>query len=61
MLDLLGELGGVLEVVIVIFSFIFYPISEQSFILKFAKTFYKGRTTQTNVLKSAKMAGKADP
>ena len=32
--DLLGDIGGVTEVLILIFSFIFNPISEHLFILK---------------------------
>ena len=44
-LDLLGDLGGVTEVVMLIFGFILYPISEHSFTLKAAKKMFKARTS----------------
>jgi len=43
--DLLGDLGGVIEVIIVLFGFMIYPISEHSFMLKATKKFFKARTT----------------
>ena len=33
LLDLVGDLGGVIEVMILIFGIVFFPISKQSFIL----------------------------
>ena len=34
LVDLIGELGGVIEILIIVFGLILFPISKQSFILK---------------------------
>lgn len=47
--DLLGDLGGVTEVIMIFFGFIFYPISEHSFVIKAAKKLFYARTTRNDV------------
>ena len=44
-LDLLGDLGGVTEIIMLLFGFFLFPISEHSFILKAAKKMFMARTT----------------
>ena len=44
MLDLMGDLGGALEIIIVVFGLIFYPISEYSFTMKALKKLYLAKT-----------------
>jgi hypothetical protein len=33
LLDVIGEMGGVIEIIVIVFGVIVYPISKQSFIL----------------------------
>jgi len=47
--DLLGDLGGVIEVIMVLFGFMIYPISEHSFMLKATKKLFKARTTKNDL------------
>jgi hypothetical protein len=49
LLDLLGDLGGVLEVVMLAFGFFLFPISEHSFILKAAHRLFYARTTSDKI------------
>ena len=42
--DLLGKLGGVTNVMMLIFGFMIYPISEHSYVLKVAKKLFIVRT-----------------
>ena len=51
---MISDLGGVIEVIIVIFGFLFFPISYQSFVLKFAKTLFKARTSDESLFKTKK-------
>lgn len=51
-LDLLGDLGGVTEVVMLVFGFILFPISEHSFTLKAAKKMFKARTAENGLFNS---------
>lgn len=44
LLDILGDLGGVTEVIMLLFSFFLLPISEHSFILKALQKMYLART-----------------
>lgn len=44
LIDLLGDLGGVLEVVTVVFGIILYPISFHSFILELSNRIFLART-----------------
>lgn len=48
-IDLLGDLGGVTEVIMICFGFILFPISEFSFILKASKKFYLARTKMNDL------------
>ena len=49
MLDLLGDLGGVTEVMMIVFCFILLPISEHSFVVKSMKKLYIARTHEKNL------------
>jgi hypothetical protein len=42
--DLIGELGGVIEVFIVVFGVFFYPISNHSFLIKASQMLFYART-----------------
>ena len=44
LLDLLGDIGGVTEVVMITFGFMLLPISEHSFTLRAAKRLFLART-----------------
>lgn len=46
MFDLLGDLGGVIDVLMWFFGFFFYPIAQHAFILKAIKKLYIARTAQ---------------
>ena len=48
--DLIGELGGVVEIIIIVFGILIYPISKQSFILKASNQLFKARTKDRNLL-----------
>ena len=43
-LGVLGDLGGIVEVIMIIFGFFLFPISEHSFYLKAARMLYYART-----------------
>ena len=45
MVDLIGDLGGVMEVFLFIFGIVLYPISKMSFILKATKMLFHARTS----------------
>ena len=49
LLDLLGDIGGVTEVVTIIFGFMMFPISEHSFNLQAAKSFFLARTVDQDM------------
>lgn len=36
-LDVIGDMGGVLEIIMIVFGFVFYPIAEHSFIMSAAR------------------------
>ena len=55
LLDLVGDLGGVIEVMVLIFGFVFFPISQQSFILKFTKSLFKARTSDGQLFRKTKV------
>ena len=44
--DLLGELGGVFELILLIFGFFLFPISEHSFILKAGQKLFYAKSPQ---------------
>ena len=47
-LDLLGDLGGVTEVVMICFGIFLFPISEHSFYMKAIKKLFLARTSEGN-------------
>ena len=49
LMDLIGELGGVLEILIVLCSYFVCPISEHTFVLKALESLYLGRTFDKNL------------
>ena len=50
--DLLGELGGVMEVMVIIFGLILYPISEHNFYLNAIKKLFFARTDDNDIFVS---------
>ena len=54
LLDLFGELGGVIEVFIISLGIFLYPIARHGFILNATKIFFKARTKETNFFKKSK-------
>ena len=50
LLDLIGDLGGVLEIVITLFGIFLCPVAEHSFILKALQKLYLARTKQDDML-----------
>lgn len=46
---LLGDLGGVTEVIMIVFGFIFYPISEHSYILTASQKLFFAKTSDDEV------------
>jgi len=46
--DLLGKLGGVTNVMMLLFGFMLFPISEHSYTLKVAKKLFIARTRDVN-------------
>ena len=51
--DLLGDLGGVVRVLMSIFGVIFYPISQFLFFLNSVKQMYLARTKEADLLENA--------
>ena len=49
--DLIGDLGGVLEIATLIFGCILVPIAEHAFIKAAAKTFFIARTSDESLFK----------
>jgi hypothetical protein len=49
--DLLGKLGGITNVMMLLFGFIIYPISEHSYVLKVAKKLFVARTREDKLFK----------
>jgi len=48
-LDLLGDLGGVTEVIMICFGFFLFPISEHSFVLRAIRKLYLVRTRKDDM------------
>lgn len=46
LLDLLGDLGGVIEVIMVFFGIFLYPVSKHSFIMDASRSLFLARTKQ---------------
>ena len=55
-LGLLGDLGGVTEVIMICFGFFLYPIAEHSFTLKATSKLFMARTADDNLF--SKKVGK---
>ena len=51
LLDILGDLGGVTEVIMLLFGFFLYPIAEHSFILQALRRLYKARTKDETIFR----------
>jgi hypothetical protein len=51
LLDVIGDLGGVVEVFLFIFGIVLYPISKMSFIFKATKMLFHARTSDINMFK----------
>lgn len=49
--DLLGKLGGVTHVMMIMFGFFLFPISELSYVLKAAKKLFLVRTKDKHLFK----------
>lgn len=43
-IDLMGDIGGLLEISMILFGIFLYPISEHSFVIKVAKRMFFART-----------------
>jgi hypothetical protein len=54
LLDLLGDLGGVTEVIMIVFGLIIFPVSEHSFIIKAVKKLYMAKTKNDKLFKLSK-------
>ena len=59
--DLLGDLGGILEVSTIVFGLILIPIAEHVFIKAVAKTFFMARTDDETLFKAIKDGDKDVP
>ena len=46
MLDLLGDLGGVCEVIVGVLGIFLFPVSEHSFIIKASKIVFLAKTNK---------------
>ena len=47
--DLIGELGGVIEVFIIVFGIFLYPVSNHSFILKASQMLFYAKTSDESL------------
>jgi hypothetical protein len=54
LLDLLGDLGGVTEVIMIVFGLFIFPVSEHSFIIKAVKKLYMAKTKNDKLFKLSK-------
>lgn len=48
-IDLLGDLGGVIEIIMISFGFIFFPISQHSYNLEATKRLFLANTSDDNL------------
>jgi hypothetical protein len=60
LLDLLGDLGGVLEFILILFSIFLSPISEFSYYLKLAKKLFFARIKSSDTLQQRKALDRRD-
>lgn len=51
MLGLIGNIGGVLELLIMIFGIVMFPFSYHKFVLNSIKTFFLARTQDNNLFR----------
>jgi hypothetical protein len=51
--DLLGELGGIIEIFIIIFGIIIFPFSKQSFVQTAIRLLFKARTNDQYLFKKS--------
>ena len=51
LLDLLGDLGGILEVVMLATGFMLFPISEHSFVMKASHRLFYARSDSDKIFK----------
>ena len=49
MMDLLGDLGGAIKVIMIIFGFFIFPFAEHQFTMAAAKRLYLARTTDDSI------------
>lgn len=49
-LDLFGDFGGIIEVILIIAAFFINPISEQSFVMEAAKNLFYARSTDKKLM-----------
>lgn len=49
LLDLLGDLGGVLEVILLAFGFFLLPLSEFSYLIEAAQSLFYARTHRDDI------------
>ena len=54
LLNMIGELGGITKVIMFVFGFFLYPISEHSFTLKALKKLYLAKSSNPSLMKSKK-------
>lgn len=59
LLDILGDLGGVTEVIMLLFGFFLYPIAEHSFSLQALRRLYKARTKDNELFRKDEIDGVA--
>ena len=48
-LDVLGDLGGIVEIIMIIFGFLLYPVSEHSFYLRASRMLFFARTKEEKI------------
>jgi len=57
-LDLIGDLGGVTELILLVLGSIFLPISRHSFYLSVIKTLYMANTSESDLFADSKLVSK---
>ena len=54
LLNMIGELGGITKVIMFVFGFFLYPISEHSFTLKALRKLYLAKSKEPILMKPRK-------
>jgi hypothetical protein len=57
-MDLIGDIGGVLEVFITIFGILLFPVSEHSFVMKALEKLFLARTLDDSMFVKTKLIKK---